>query len=211
MSNQEEEYDFLLKIVIIGDSGVGKSNLLQRFTKNEFCHDSKATIGVDFATKQMVLHDWKVKTQFWDTAGQDKYRAITSAYYKNAQGAILVYDIASANSFKNCVTWLKEVRQYAEPGVQVLLLGNKTDLQTQRQVQTDDAREYAKANNMFFMEVSAYDNEENCVEKSFMILVEDILEKKEKEFVTESNQTGGERININDAPIQKKKCNCQQF
>ena len=205
---QDEAFDFLLKVVIIGDSGVGKSNLLQRFTKNEFFHESKSTIGVDFAAKAIQCKDYSVKAQFWDTAGQDKYRAITSAYYKNAQGAILVYDISSMNSFKNCVTWLKEVRQYAEAGVQVLMLGNKTDLQDKRQVQTDDAREYAKANNMFFMEVSALENEDNCVDKSFMILVEDILEKKEKEFVTESNVEQGDRINLGKEKEPKKKCAC---
>ena len=84
----EEDFDFLLKIVIIGDSGVGKSNLLLRYAKDEFQYDSKATIGVDFAGKPIKIGEYNVKAQFWDTAGQDKYRAITSAYYKNAPGAI---------------------------------------------------------------------------------------------------------------------------
>ena len=163
----DEDFDFLLKIVIVGDSGVGKSNLLLRFSKDEFHSESKATIGVDFAGMPMNVGQYYVKAQFWDTAGQDKYRAITSAYYKNANGAILVYDIANLNSFKNLVNWVKEVRQYAEASVTMILLGNKSDLQSLRQVQTDEAMDYAKANNPYFMEVSALSNMDECVQKAF--------------------------------------------
>ena len=205
----DEDFDFLLKIVIVGDSGVGKSNLLLRFSKDEFHSESKATIGVDFAGVPMNVGQYYVKAQFWDTAGQDKYRAITSAYYKNANGAILVYDIANLNSFKNLVNWVKEVRQYAEASVTMILLGNKSDLQSLRQVQTDEAMDYAKANNLYFMEVSALSNMDECVQKAFTSQVEEIVNKREKEYLTE-NIDGGKSagVNLNAKKDPKKPCAC---
>ena len=165
----DDDFDLLIKVVIIGDSGVGKSNLLLRFDKNEFSENTKSTIGVDFAGKMMEINDLKVKAQFWDTAGQDQYRAITPAYYKNACGAILVYDITKQNSFDNIPTWLKELKQYCEAGVSCILLGNKVDLQEARQVQLENAEPYAKSKDMFFMEVSAKENMENNVMNAFNI------------------------------------------
>ena len=97
----------MFKCVIIGDTGVGKSNLLSRFTKDEFTKDSKSTIGVEFATRQ-IEHDGKtIEAQVWDTAGQERYRAVTAAYYRNAAGALIVYDVTNRDSFENCAKWLK--------------------------------------------------------------------------------------------------------
>lgn len=105
-----ESYDFIFKIVLLGDSGVGKSNLVFRFTKNEFNKDSKSTIGVEFATKTVQIDDNKlVKAQIWDTAGQERYRSIASSYYRGAVGALLVYDVTDRNSFNHVPMWLKEV------------------------------------------------------------------------------------------------------
>ena len=106
-ARENDEYDYLFKIVLIGDSGVGKSNLLSRFTKNEFNLESKATIGVEFATKAITLENGQhVKAQIWDTAGQERYRAITSTYYRGALGALLVYDITRSKSFESVERWL---------------------------------------------------------------------------------------------------------
>ena len=205
----DEDFDFLQKIVIVGDSGVGKSNLLLRFSKDEFHSESKATIGVDFAGVPMTVGEYYVKAQFWDTAGQDKYRAITSAYYKSANGAVLVYDIANLNSFKNVVNWVKEVRQYAEPNVTMILLGNKSDLQSCRQVQTDEAVEYSKANGLYFMEVSALENSDECVQKAFQCQVNDIVTKREKEYLSENIEGGrSSGVNLNKKNDGKKPCAC---
>lgn len=163
----DEDFDILIKVVIIGDSGVGKSNLLLRFDKNEFSESTKSTIGVDFAGKMMRVNDLNVKVQFWDTAGQDQYRAITPAYYKNACGAILVYDIAKQTSFDNIPNWLKELKQYCEPSVSCILVGNKVDMQEAREVQEEQSSGYAKSKDMFYMEVSAKENIDNCVMKAF--------------------------------------------
>ena len=107
---KDEDYDYLFKVVLIGDSGVGKSNLLSRFTQNQFNIESKSTIGVEFATKTIVTEGKTIKAQIWDTAGQERYRAITSAYYRGAVGALVVYDITKDISFENVEKWLAEVR-----------------------------------------------------------------------------------------------------
>ncbi|KAG2813051.1 hypothetical protein PC129_g13627 [Phytophthora cactorum] len=120
-SPREDEYDYLFKIVLIGDSGVGKSNLLSRFTRNEFNLESKSTIGVEFATKSIVAEGKTIKAQIWDTAGQERYRAITSAYYRGAVGALLVYDITKHGTFENVERWLKELRDHADANTVIML------------------------------------------------------------------------------------------
>ena len=145
-------------VVIIGDSGVGKSNLLSRFTRNEFHLDSKSTIGVEFATRS-IQHDGKViKAQIWDTAGQERYRAITSAYYRGAVGALIVYDITKRLTFENVERWLKELRTHADPSIVVMVVGNKCDLKHLQAVLTDDAKAFAEQNNLAFIETSALDS-----------------------------------------------------
>lgn len=128
----EDQFDHLLKIVIIGDSGVGKTNLLYRFTKGSFMQESRATIGVDFSAKNLKVKDSVVKAQFWDTAGQEKYRSITSAYYKNAVGSIVVYDITKKDSFNSVKNWLEEVKMYADKELTAIVIGNKVDLEEER-------------------------------------------------------------------------------
>lgn len=151
----EDEYDYLFKVVLIGDSGVGKSNLLSRFTRNEFNLESKSTIGVEFATKSIQCDTKTIKAQIWDTAGQERYRAITSAYYRGAVGALLVYDISKRISYDNVSRWLKELRDHADQNIVIMLVGNKKDLRHMRQVQTDEAKEFCKQNKLFFIETSA--------------------------------------------------------
>ena len=155
----DDDYDYLFKVVIIGDSGVGKSNLLSRFTRNEFHLDSKSTIGVEFATRS-IQHDGKIiKAQIWDTAGQERYRAITSAYYRGAVGALLVYDITKRDSFENCERWLKELRTHGDAQVVAMLVGNKGDLKHLQAVDVEDAKDFAEDNNLAFIETSALDGQ----------------------------------------------------
>jgi len=155
MSGDHDEYDYLFKVVLIGDSGVGKSNLLSRFTRNEFNLESKSTIGVEFATKSIKTDGKTIKAQIWDTAGQERYRAITSAYYRGAVGALLVYDISKRITYDNVVRWLKELRDHADQNIVIMLVGNKKDLRHMRQVQTEEAKEFCKQNKLFFIETSA--------------------------------------------------------
>ncbi|VDP91082.1 unnamed protein product [Echinostoma caproni] len=158
LAAREEEYDYLFKVVLIGDSGVGKSNLLSRFTRNEFNLESKSTIGVEFATRSVTIDGKTIKAQIWDTAGQERYRAITSAYYRGAVGALLVYDISKHATFENVLQWLRELRDHSDTGIVVMLIGNKCDLRHLRMVPTDEARSLARRENLFFTETSALDS-----------------------------------------------------
>uniref|UniRef100_H3ATF1 small monomeric GTPase n=1 Tax=Latimeria chalumnae TaxID=7897 RepID=H3ATF1_LATCH len=172
MGNKEDEYDYLFKIVLIGDSGVGKSNLLSRFTRNEFNLESKSTIGVEFATRSIKVDRQTVKAQIWDTAGQERYRAITSAYYRGAVGALLVYDIAKHLTYENAERWLKELRDHADVNIVIMLVGNKSDLRHLRAVPTDEARSFAGTNGVSFMETSALDS--TNVETAFLTILTEI-------------------------------------
>ena len=161
-------------MVLIGDSGVGKSNLLSRFTRNEFNLDSKSTIGVEFATRSIQVDAKTIKAQIWDTAGQERYRAITSAYYRGAVGALLVYDISKHQTYENVQRWLKELRDHADANIVIMLVGNKSDLRHLRAVPTEEAKQFASEwlgifllgrhglmakgdNNLSFIETSALD------------------------------------------------------
>ncbi|KAK2624191.1 hypothetical protein QTJ16_006141 [Diplocarpon rosae] len=152
-----DEYDILPAVVLIGDSGVGKSNLLSRFTRNEFNLDSKSTIGVEFATRSIQVDAKTIKAQIWDTAGQERYRAITSAYYRGAVGALLVYDISKHQTYDNVTRWLKELRDHADSNIVIMLVGNKSDLRHLRAVPTEEAKQFASENNLSFIETSALD------------------------------------------------------
>ncbi|XP_031122168.1 ras-related protein RABA1f-like [Ipomoea triloba] len=161
----EDDYDYLFKVVLIGDSGVGKSNLLSRFTKDEFSLESKSTIGVEFATRTIHVADKVVKAQIWDTAGQERYRAITSAYYRGAVGALLVYDVTRQTTLENAARWLKELRDHTDSAIIIMLVGNKADLRHLRAVTVEEAKEFAEKESTFFMETSAL--ESTNVESAF--------------------------------------------
>lgn len=165
--SSDESYNFVFKVVLIGESGVGKSNLLSRFTKNEFSHDSRTTIGVEFSTRTVQLDNFTIKAQIWDTAGLERYRAITSAYYRGAVGALLVYDICKLSSYESAERWLKELYDHADPNIVVMLVGNKKDLDNLRAVSAVDAQDFADKRGLMFMETSALDstNVENAFHK----------------------------------------------
>ncbi|KAJ9505171.1 hypothetical protein QJQ45_028074, partial [Haematococcus lacustris] len=165
-------YDYLFKVVLIGDSGVGKSNLLSRFTRNEFCLESKSTIGVEFATRSISVDGKTIKAQIWDTAGQERYRAITSAYYRGAVGALLVYDITKNPTFENVERWLKELRDHADSNIVIMLVGNKSDLRHLRCVLTEDAQAFCEKESLSFIETSAL--ESTNVEKAFQQILTEI-------------------------------------
>jgi len=168
----QEEYDYLYKVVLIGDSGVGKSNLLSRFTLNEFNLETKSTIGVEFATRSICTEGKTIKAQIWDTAGQERYRAITSAYYRGAVGALLVYDIAKYSTFKNVERWLTELRENADKHIVIMLVGNKSDLRHLREVPTDEAKSFAEKHGLSFIETSALDS--TNVELAFQNILTEI-------------------------------------
>ncbi|KAI6654594.1 hypothetical protein LOD99_990 [Oopsacas minuta] len=172
--NKDDEYDYLFKIVLIGDSGVGKSNLLSRFTRNEFDLESRTTIGVEFATRSIPVDNKTIKAQIWDTAGQERFRAITNAYYRGAVGALLVYDIAKHMTYENVERWLKELKDHADANIVVMLVGNKCDLRHLRAVPTEEAKQFADKNELIFIETSALDS--TNVEEAFKSIVNEIFQ-----------------------------------
>mmetsp|Transcript_14073 Transcript_14073/g.15561 ORF Transcript_14073/g.15561 Transcript_14073/m.15561 type:complete len:218 (-) Transcript_14073:88-741(-) len=211
----EDTYDYLFKIVLVGDSAVGKSNLLWRFTKNEFYEETKSTIGVEFAVKSVEVEAKTIKAQIWDTAGQERYRAITSAYYRSAVGAMLVYDISKKDTFDNIERWLTELRQHADANIVIMLVGNKSDLKHLREVPTEKAREFCQENGLSLVETSAKDN--SYVDFAFQKLITDIYHETVKknpmdagdgEVVAPSGD--GEKIDLTDnnkkTPDKKPCC-----
>ncbi|KAK4258154.1 hypothetical protein QN277_007636 [Acacia crassicarpa] len=157
-SDEEDGEEYLFKIVIIGDSAVGKSNLLSRYARNEFNMHSKATIGVEFQTQSMEIDGKEVKAQIWDTAGQERFRAVTSAYYRGAVGALIVYDISRRTTFDSVVRWLDELKTHCDTTAAWMLVGNKCDLDNIRSVSVEEGKSLAEAEGLFFMETSALDS-----------------------------------------------------
>jgi len=197
MGSKDDEYDYLFKVVLIGDSGVGKSNLLSRFTRNEFNLESKSTIGVEFATRSIQVDGKTIKAQIWDTAGQERYRAITSAYYRGAVGALLVYDIAKHVTYENVERWLKELRDHADQNIVIMLVGNKSDLRHLRAVPTDEAKSYAERNSLSFIETSAL--ESTNVEAAFTNILTEIYRMASARHLADGGGTrrNGSAVNSN--------------
>ena len=181
-----DEFDIIFKIVLIGDSGVGKTNLLGRYLKKEYKEETKATVGVEFGEKKYELNGLKIKAQIWDTAGQERYKAITSMYYKGAKGALIVFDLSSKNTFQNVEKWYNEIKKTADPNINLILIGNKSDLKDKRQISTEEGENKAKEMNVAYLETSAL----NCdnVDKAFDALIEAISNKMKKEMEAEEEE-----------------------
>ncbi|KAM6967338.1 ras-related protein Rab-25b [Aplochiton taeniatus] len=178
----DEAYNFVFKVVLIGESGVGKSSLLSRFTKNEFSLDSRTTIGVEFSTRTVQLSGLTIKAQIWDTAGLERYRAITSAYYRGAVGALLVYDITKHLTYESLERWLKELYDHADPHIVVMMVGNKSDQESERSVPTEEAKDFAEKRGLLFLETSAL--ESTNVEVAFHNVLTEIHRKVSSKEVT---------------------------
>ena len=171
---EKDGYDFLYKMILIGDSGVGKSNILLKYLKNEFQQNTKATVGVEFGTKTVEIDNKKIKVQIWDTAGQERYRSITSAYYKGAKGAFIVYDITRKGSFENIDKWIEDLKSNGDKNVSIMLIGNKSDLADKREVQTDEGIKKSEESKVAFLETSALNGEN--VAKAFEQIIEQIYQ-----------------------------------
>ncbi|OIW07708.1 hypothetical protein TanjilG_19651 [Lupinus angustifolius] len=171
-NDEEKSDDYLFKIVLIGDSAVGKSNLLARYARDEFYPNSKSTIGVEFQTQKMDIDGKEVKAQIWDTAGQERFRAVTSAYYRGAVGALLVYDVSRRQTFDSIHRWLNELQTHSDMNVVTILVGNKSDLKDAREVSTAEGKALAEENGLFFMETSALDS--SNVVAAFQTVVKEI-------------------------------------
>lgn len=182
MEEDEGGDEYLFKVVIIGDSAVGKSNLLSRYSRNEFNMNSKATIGVEFQTQSMEIDGKEVKAQIWDTAGQERFRAVTSAYYRGAVGALIVYDITRRTTFDSVARWLDELNTHSDTTMARILIGNKLDLENIRAVSVEEGKSLAEAEEMFFMETSALDS--TNVKAAFEMIIQDIYNKVSRRVIS---------------------------
>lgn len=206
-ADYEQSEDYLFKIVLIGDSAVGKSNFLSRYTKNEFSPNSKATIGVEFQTKTLEIDKKEIKAQIWDTAGQERFRAVTSAYYRGAVGALLVYDISRRQTFQNICRWLEELRMHTDAGIVTMLVGNKCDLKEAREVLVDDGMALAQSENLFFMETSALDS--TNVSVAFQTIVKEIYNVTSRKVLSfdeqkpETTLTNRKTLKLHESEDQK--------
>jgi len=181
------EYDYLFKLLLIGDSGVGKSCLLLRFADDTYTESYISTIGVDFKIRTIELEGKTVKLQIWDTAGQERFRTITSSYYRGAHGIIVVYDVTDADTFANVRQWLQEIDRYACEGVNKLLVGNKSDLEGKKAVEYASAKEFADSLGIPFLETSAK-NATN-VEQAFLTMAKQIKDRMGAAQVTNQKST----------------------
>lgn len=199
-SEEEQAGDYLFKIVLVGDSAVGKSNLLARFARDEFYPNSKSTIGVEFQTQKMNIEGKEIKAQIWDTAGQERFRAVTSAYYRGAVGALLVYDISRRRTFDNIGRWLNELQTHSDMNVVTILVGNKSDLRDAREVTTAEGKALAESQGLFFIETSALDSSnvaaafQTVVKEIYSILSRKVMQSGELKKSDSSSLSGGKTV-----------------
>ena len=180
----EDNYDLIFKLVLIGDTGVGKTNILSRYINNEFSLATQSTVGVEFGSKIIKKNDKLIKLQIWDTAGQERYKSITSAYYKGSKGALVVYDISRKSTFENVDRWIEELKANGSEDVLIMLVGNKSDLEDKREVQTEDVIKKAEQFKIAFCETSALDGKN--IDHAFDNLINEIAKKVEKEKAIEA-------------------------
>jgi len=200
------DYDYLFKLLLIGDSGVGKSCLLLRFADNTYTDSYISTIGVDFKIRTLEIDGKNVKLQIWDTAGQERFRTITSSYYRGAHGIIVVYDVTDKVSFNNVKQWLGEIDRYACQAVNKLLVGNKSDLKDKKVVEYQEAKDFADSIGIPFLETSA--KSATNVEEAFIQMTKQIKERVSR--TPEPSKSGGGLPLSNTANVKgaKKKACC---
>ena len=175
----DDQYDFIFKIVLIGDSGVGKTNILSRYLTDKFSSTTQPTVGVEFGSKIVKKGEKLIKLQIWDTAGQERYKSITSAYYKGAKGAFVVYDISRKSTFDNVDKWINELKNNGSEDVFIMLVGNKSDLNDKREIIEEEVKKKAELYNVAFCETSALEGKN--IEYAFENLINEITKKVEKE------------------------------
>ncbi len=218
MASPGISYDYLLKYIIIGDAAVGKSNILLRYIQGDFREEYQLTIGVEFGAKNIDIGNKKFRIQVWDTAGQENYRSITRAYYKNSVCAIVVYDISKKESFANISSWIEDCMDQTPKTIRIVLVGNKSDLEDKREVTIEEGQDFAKKNNLMFFETSAKTGDN--ISKVFEDSAKEINDKINEGYydlesdcgikLGTSNGEAAVQINIdnnnNSNKSKKKKC-----
>ena len=200
-----KDYDYIFKIVLIGDTSVGKSCLLTRFADDQFSESYVTTIGVDFRFKTMIVCDKITKVQVWDTAGQERYRSITNAYYRGAEAIMIVFDVTNKDSFTHIQDWMEEIIKYTGKDVVIIVGANKSDL-NDRNVKKEEMEEFSKKKGIKIFECSAKTGD--GVENAFKYMVETLIKKNDKTS-KEKNNGNNSKLKTNEKKnknISKKKC-----
>ena len=197
--NPGVSFNYLFKYIIIGDSAVGKSNILLRYIHDKFNDEFQSTIGVEFGAKNLKIEDKIYRIQIWDTAGQETFRSITRAYYKNSVCALIVYDITNKNSFQNIKSWIEDCKKQSPKTVFLILIGNKVDLEERRQVTYEEGSIYAEKNGMLFFETSAKTGKN--IEEIFIKSSYEIAKKIESGFYDLSNDSCGIKLGFSSETI----------
>ena len=181
----EQDYDEKIKLMVLGDSNVGKSSILTKYCKNQFLSKYITTIGIDFQIKYLNINNKRIKVQIWDTAGQERYRVVTKNYFNTSNGFIIIYDITDRRSFNNINNWMEQIESFIGKEVKCILFGNKNDLENKRDVQIEEGKELAKKYNCPFFETSA--KEGNNIEEGFKEIIMEIIKvikiQKPKEII----------------------------
>uniref|UniRef100_A0A8P4KTZ9 Ras-related protein Rab-3 n=1 Tax=Dicentrarchus labrax TaxID=13489 RepID=A0A8P4KTZ9_DICLA len=205
----DQNFDYMFKLLIIGNSSVGKTSFLFRYADDAFTSAFVSTVGIDFKVKTVYKNDKRIKLQIWDTAGQERYRTITTAYYRGAMGFILMYDITNEESFGAVQDWSTQIKTYSWDNAQVVLAGNKCDMEEERVVSVDSGRLLAEQLGFEFFETSAKDNVN--VKQTFERLVDLICDKMSESLDTDpAVTTGAPTAKLTDSapPLQQPGCNC---
>ena len=203
MSSFEQSEIFLFKYIIIGDSFVGKSKILLRYTNNSYNENFVITIGAEFGAKTINIDGQEIRIQIWDTAGMENFKSITRSYYKNSICALIVYDISNKDSFKNVLNWIEDCKVFSPKNILLVLIGNKCDLEEKRQVSKEEGKKVAEENDMIFFETSAKDNIN--INEVFLKSAQKILEniknnvyEEEEELIT-YKQNYNTKLNNNES------------
>jgi len=170
--------DYIVKVILVGNSSVGKSNLITCWNSDEFSLESKATIGLEVVVKNVVVDKKLINCQIWDTAGQERFRSLTTSYYRGCHGVLLVYDVTSHSSFISLKTWLEEIKKTTTSETVIILVGNKMDLDNLREITESEGQQFAVNNNLLFMETSALQS--TNVDKAFMMVINEIYKRSPK-------------------------------
>ena len=210
MSNPKVKPDYSFKFIVIGNAAVGKSNIIYRFTQGKFNEQYKMTINLEYSSKDLTIRDKIYRVQLWDTAGQEEFQSIARGYYKNGVCALVVYDITNRESFNNVSSWMEECKNNGPSTITLVLVGNKTDLENQRVVTTEEGEEFANRNSMLFFETSALNG--SNIDKLFNDTVEDIIKKIENNYYKDPDcgiefKNQNQKVDLKQKnPNKKKKC-----
>lgn len=208
-SNTDQHFDYMFKILIIGNSSVGKTSFLFRYADDSFTSAFVSTVGIDFKVKTVIRKEKRMKLQIWDTAGQERYRTITTAYYRGAMGFILMYDVTNEDSFNSVQDWVTQIKTYSWDNAQVILVGNKSDIERDRVISYDRGKQLADQLGLEFFETSAKENIN--VKNVFERLVDIICDKMSDGLEADQamgNVNRGARLTDNPMPNNQNNCQC---